>query len=124
MAPNPLMPYNVYSNSALVITPKLNLQHSMALLKLLDNTSPNKLRYHDILAKIKPFYQSVCFCHHYETFALNKSLPLFLDRALNVGHTTSADHLRVCTGNLLEISAGFVPMAPDQVIPTGQAGSG
>ena len=41
-----------------------------------------------------------------------------------VGHTTSADHPRVGTGNPPKIPAGFVPVAPDQIIPTGQAGSG
>ena len=39
---------------------------SMALLKLLDKISPNKLRYRDILANMEPISQSVCFCHRYE----------------------------------------------------------
>ena len=43
---------------------------------------------------------------------------------LELGHTMSVDHPRVCTGNPLEISTGFVPVAPDQIIPTGQAISG
>ena len=52
---------------------------SMALLKLLDrdNTSPNKFRYRDILANIKPFPQSACFCHCYETSVLNTLFHFF-----------------------------------------------
>jgi hypothetical protein len=57
---------------------------STALLKVLDKTSPNKLRYRDILANMEPIYKLVCFCHRYETFALNYLLSLSLDRTLNV----------------------------------------
>lgn len=64
---------------------------STALLKLLDKTSPNKLRYCDILANIEPISLSVCFCHCYKTFALNDFVPLFLDRTLNVKVTSKID---------------------------------
>ena len=40
-----------------------------------------------------------------------------------LGHTMSVDHLQVSIGNLLKIPAGFVPVAPDQIIPMGQGGS-
>jgi hypothetical protein len=45
-------------------------------------------------------------------------------RLFALGYTTSADHPRVSTGNPPKIPAGFVPVALDQNIPTGQAGSG
>ena len=57
---------------------------SMAFLKLLYKTSPNKLRYCDILANMEPISLSVCFYHRYETFTLTHFLPPFLDRTLNV----------------------------------------
>ena len=41
-----------------------------------------------------------------------------------LGHTTSVDHLQVSMGNPLEIPAGFLPVALDQIVPTGQGGSG
>ena len=43
---------------------------------------------------------------------------------LGLGHTTSADHPQVSTGNPLKKPAGFAPMALDQIIPMGQGGSG
>jgi len=39
-------------------------------------------------------------------------------------HTTSVDHLQVSTGNPLEIPMGFLPVAPNQIVPIGQDGSG
>jgi hypothetical protein len=41
-----------------------------------------------------------------------------------LGHTMSADHPQVGMGNPRKIPAGFVPVAPDQIIPTVQARSG
>ena len=53
---------------------------STVLLKLLYNTSPNKLRYRDILANIDPIPPLVYFCHRSKTV----SIIFFLDRILNV----------------------------------------
>lgn len=43
---------------------------------------------------------------------------------VGIGNTMSADHPQVATGNPLKIPAGFLPVAPDQIIPTDPAGSG